>query len=85
MALLDRLQELQGSGPAKRNRVAILLDKLDAENPEDAAALREALNNRSVRHAAITAALKYEYGDKAVTDTSVREYRINMGRQVNGL
>ena len=85
MALVDALNELAGTGPAQRNRVAILLDRLDSENPGDAAALREALRNKTVRHAAITAALKSEYGHRIVTDTSVREYRINMDRQVTGL
>jgi hypothetical protein len=83
MALLDTLNMHTGKGPAITNRVKILLEKL--ADSEDHATLLAALHDSSIRNAALTKALRAEYGSNAVTDSSVREYRVKHMAQVDGL
>lgn len=86
MSLLDSLVgEVSKKTPAAKNRVAILLDKL--QGTEDYDVLVSALNDPAkFSHAALTRALEAEYGEGAVKKSSVREYRLNNSpRTVNGL
>lgn len=85
MALSDTLSELAGTGPATRNRVSILLDKLKADGSDDYSILVDALDNKSLRSATLTKALRKEYGHDIVKDSSVTEYRRVRNIQVTGL
>lgn len=80
VTLSDTLQQLEGSGPAKENRVATLLRRL--EGTEDHDVLVASLRNG--RPSILTKALRIEYGHDVVTDTSVREYQVK-NREVSGL
>lgn len=82
MALADNLALHRTKGPAKANRVELLLASL--EGTEDHGVLMDALRS-DMRNVAITKALRTEYGHDAVTDTSVREYRQRFNREVTGL
>ena len=85
MALSDSLSELAGTGPATRNRVVILLDRLKEEGSDDYSILVDALDNRGIRSATLTKALRKEYGHDIVKDSSVTEYRRSRNAQVTGL
>ena len=82
MALADNLELHNTKGPAKANRLSLLLARL--EGTEDHGVLMDAIRS-DMRHVAITKALRTEYGNDVVTDTSVREYRLRMNREVTGL
>lgn len=82
MALADNLALHHTKGPAKANRVQMLLSRL--EGTPDHGVLMDALRSE-MRNVAITKALRTEYGNDVVTDTSVREYRLRMNREVTGL
>lgn len=84
MALSDTLNELAGSGPATRNRVNLLLDKLKEEGSDDYTILLAALDG-GVRASVLTKALRKEYGHDIVKDSSVAEYRRSRNSQVTGL
>lgn len=84
MALSDTLSELSGTGPAPRNRVNILLDKLKAEGSDDYTILVDALDS-GVRASVLTKALRKEYGHDVVKDSSVAEYMRHRNVQVTGL
>jgi hypothetical protein len=85
MALADVLNELAGTGPASRNRVEILLDKLKAEKPEDYKTLTFALRSRNLSAAQLTKALRKEFGTEAVKDNSVSEWRRRNTAELTGL
>ena len=85
MALSDSLAELAGTGPATKNRVTILLDRLKEEGSDDFTILLDALGNPSLRSATLTKALRKEYGHDIVKDSSVTEYRRSRNSQVTGL
>lgn len=84
MALIDSVNELMGSGPAKENRVKLLLKRL--EGTEDQDTLVRLLRDASVTSAFITRVLRKEYGDDVVTNLSVASYRRDhLPREVSGL
>ena len=83
MALSDTLTHFAGKAPAPKNRIDILLDKL-AETP-DGQTLAFALRDPNVRQSTLTNALRKEYGEGAVTDHSVGEWRRKNIREVDGL
>lgn len=83
MALQDRLAELAGKGPATKNRVDILLDELAGS--DDGETLTAALNTPKITAASLTRALRTEYGQTVVTDTSVDAWRRKNLAEVNGL
>jgi hypothetical protein len=87
MALQDTLTELTGKGPAAKNRVELLLDKLAAESPDDFKTLSIALRTPASQlpHHVITKALRKEYGTATVTDYSVGEWRRRHVAEVTGL
>lgn len=85
MALSDTLSELAGTGPARRNRVNILLDKLKEEGSDDYSILLDVLGNRQVSASTLTKALRKEYGHEVVKDSSVTEYRRHNNVSVTGL
>ena len=85
MALSDSLAELAGTGPATRNRVTILLDRLQEEGSDDYSILRDALGNRNLSSAKITQALRKEYGHDVVKDNSVDAWRRTTNANVTGL
>lgn len=78
---LDKQKSLRA--PATKNRVLLLLDEL--HNTDDEAVLRAALHDDTISHAVLTRTLKSVYGESAVNNTSVREYRLNLQSAVNGL
>ena len=83
MALSDTLSELAGTGPATRNRVEILLDKL--AGGDDFPVLSSALRNKGLSAAALTKALRKEYGSDVVKDNSVAEWRRRNSTELTGL
>lgn len=83
MALLDTLNLHTGKGPATANRVQLLLERL--HGTEDHTVLHTALADPTIRHAALTKALRTEYGQDVVTNTSVRDWRQSHPAQVDGL
>lgn len=83
MALSDTLVQFTAKAPAAKNRVDILLDKL--VGTDDFPVLSAALRNRLVRGADLTKALRKEYGNDAVTDNSVGEWRRKNLAEVDGL
>jgi hypothetical protein len=85
MALASTLNELAGTGPARQNRVATLLDKLKEDKSDDYTILLDALGNRHVTAATLTRALRKEYGHDIVKDSSVTEYRRSHSSEINGL
>lgn len=86
MALQDTLAELSSKGPAVKNRVDILLEKLKVEAPEDYRTLTFALRDKNLRAAALTKAIRQEYGIDTVKDQSVSEWRRkSTPAEVNGL
>lgn len=85
MALLDTLNDLAGTGPATRNRVSILLDRLKEDGSDDYTILLDALGNTSLSSAKITQALRKEYGHDVVKDNTVVEYRRTRRSELTGL
>jgi len=85
MALASTLSALAGTGPATRNRVSILLDKLKSEGSDDYSILVDALDNPAVRSSVLTKALRKEYGHDVVKDSSIGDYRRSRTLNVNGL
>ena len=84
MALADTVTELIGSGPAKENRVKLLLKRLEGTDDRDT--LVQLLRDASVTSAFITRVLRKEYGDDVVNSTSVALYRRDyLPREVTGL
>ena len=84
MSLLDNLAAESGkSNAAPKNRVSILLDNL--QGTEDHPVLVKALRDKSMTNAVLTRALRAEYGDDVVKPGSVREFRVNLLRTVDGL
>lgn len=85
MALAQTLSELAGTGPAPRSRVSILLDRLHAENLTDYETLLKALANKAISGATLTKALRAEYGQGIVTDSSVGDFRRTHTAELTGL
>ena len=86
MALSDTLSEFAGTGPARRNRVSILLDRLKEEGSDDYTILLDALSNSEEYSSfKLTQGLRREYGHDIVKDSSVSEYRRARNAQVTGL
>jgi len=85
MALSDTLSELAGKAPATKNRIDILLDKLQVEAPEDFKTLTFALRDKNLAHHVVTKAIRKEYGHDTVKDDSVGEWRRKTQREVDGL
>lgn len=83
MSLLNTITELSGKAQASKNRVEILLDKLDGSDDGDT--LATVLRTPSVTSATITKALRKEYGTDSVTDSSVDAWRRKNNAEVNGL
>lgn len=82
MALSDTLLGFTKSAPAPKNRVEILLDKLEGDDLET---LQSALRNPAVNGSALTKALRKEFGTDAVTDHSVGEWRRRNPAELTGL
>jgi len=80
MSLLDSLNVV--TAPVSKNRVDLLLDKLEGE---DLATLNSALRNGDIRPFMLTTALRKEYGQEAVTDKSVADWRRRNISEVTGL
>lgn len=83
MSFAESLISVSQSAVATRNRVDILLDKLDGT--EDGDTLKAVLLNTSIRSATITQALKKEYGPGTVKDGSVAEWRRKNLAELTGL
>lgn len=83
MALSDTLSELARKSVATRNRVDILLDSLAGSDDGDT--LTQVLGNLSITSATITRALRVEYGQTVVTDSSVDAWRRKNSAEINGL
>ncbi len=83
MALSDTLNDITRTAPAAKNRVDILLDRL--EGTEDHPVLIAALTNPLITGAALTRALRREYGNIAVKDFSVDNWRRSHNADVTGL
>lgn len=83
MALSDTISQFAGRAPAQKNRVDILLDRL--EGTADGDTLKAALRDKSIRHATLASALRSEYGKDAATDHSVGEWRRRNLADVDGL
>lgn len=83
MALSDTLSELARKSVATRNRVDILLDSLAGSDDGDT--LTQVLGNPAITSATITRALRVEYGQSVVTDSSVDAWRRKNAAEVNGL
>lgn len=84
MSLLDNLVAESGKSiAAPKNRVSILLD--DLQGTEDHSVLVKALRDNTMTNAVLTRALRAEYGDDVVKPGSVREFRVNLLRTVDGL
>ena len=83
MSLSATLSEFAGTGPAHRNRVETLLEKV--AGTEDHPVLAAALRNRSISSAQLTKALRKEYGQDVVKDGSIAEWRRRNSVELNGL
>ncbi|ALY08439.1 hypothetical protein SEA_THUNDERCLAP_45 [Arthrobacter phage Thunderclap] len=79
MRFSEELAKTNGVSVAPKNRVELLLEDLAANDPENYTALLEALKETTNTNAAITRTIRKVWGQKAVTDTSVREYRHRNG------
>lgn len=82
MALSDTLVSITSKAPAVKNRVDILLNSIELD---DLRTLETALNNPLIRAVDLTRALRKEYGNDAVKDSSVSEWRKKNITDVNGL
>jgi len=80
MSLKDSLDAV--TAPVSKNRVDLLLDTLEGE---DLATLNSALRNGDIRPFMLTTALRKEYGQEAVTDKSVADWRRRNISEVTGL
>jgi len=81
MSLLDSLNVV--TAPVSKNRVDLLLDKLEGE---DLTTLQAALRNSAIRPFELTKALRMEYQDQqVVTDKSVADWRRAHISEVDGL
>lgn len=67
------------SAVAAKNRVELLLDELEQDEPEEYEALIHALQDLTVSNASITRTIKRLWGADKVKDTSVRAYRAKNG------
>lgn len=74
-----QLAQVTKASVAKGNRVDILLDRLEQEDPENYENLIAALKNITITNASITRTIRNCWGFDAVTNTSVREYRHKNG------
>ena len=83
MSLSDAIQAETKTSAADKNRVDILLDKL--EGSPDGCVLRDALTDPRITSAVLTRALQKEYGLDAVKDLSVASWRRKRSTQVDGL
>lgn len=75
----DELAAVTTKAVARKNRVELLLEQLSPEDPENYAALVDALEDTSISNAAITRTIKRVWGEDAVNQTSVRAYRVQNG------
>jgi len=75
----EELHKTNSKAVSPKNRVELLLEELDANEPENAASLREALEDFKVSNAAITRTIKRIWGEDTVKETSVRSYRAQNG------
>lgn len=83
MSLSSTLSDITSKAPAPRNRVDILLDKLEGEDLET---LQAALRNPSVSSASLTKAIRIEYHDlDVVKDSCVDRWRRKHLTDVDGL
>jgi len=80
MSLKDSLDAV--TAPVSKNRVDLLLDTLDGD---DLATLNSALRNSDIRPFMLTTALRKEYGQEAVTDKSVADWRRRNLAEITGL
>lgn len=64
---------------APKNRVELLLEQLEQDDPENLTSLMDALHNLTISNAAITRTIKRIWGEDAVKETSVRSYRAQNG------
>jgi hypothetical protein len=83
MALKQTLSELTANAMAVKNRVDILLEQL--EDSEDLEVLQHALNDKRITGAALTRALRKEYGPAVVKDFSVDNWRRKNLSEITGL
>jgi len=81
MSLKDSLDAV--TAPVSKNRVDLLLDTL--EGTDDYTTLNSALRNGDIRPFMLTTALRKEYGQEAVTDKSVADWRRRNISEVTGL
>lgn len=82
MSLENTLLSFTSSAPATKNRVEILLDTLE---DGDLSTLQAALRNTGISGSALTKALKKEFGEEAVKDNSVAEWRRRNHSELTGL
>lgn len=80
MALLDTLNAVTHT--TTKCRIERLFNTI---GEEDVQTLRQALNNRNIRHADLTKALRKEYGHDAVADKSVASWRTKNLTELTGL
>jgi len=80
MALLDTLTEITTLAP--KCRIEKLLNKIEGE---DLSTLQAALRNSDIRPFMLTTALRREYGQEAVTDKSVAEWRRRNLSELTGI
>lgn len=78
-AFAKALNEDNQKAVAPKNRVELLLDRLEQDDPEDYEALINALKDTTVSNASITRTIKRVWGEDTVKETSVRSYRTQNG------
>lgn len=83
MALADAIVAVQLSPSRNINRVELLLKKL--EGTADHKVLMDSLADPYLPGAALTRAVRAEYGHDVVKDRSIDDWRRSNLRQVNGL
>lgn len=64
---------------APKNRVDLLLDQLEQDEPDEYEALVHALEDTTNSNASITRTIKRLWGEDVVKETSVRSYRVQNG------
>ncbi|ASX99273.1 hypothetical protein SEA_MOLIVIA_49 [Arthrobacter phage Molivia] len=75
----DALNADNARAIAPKNRVELLLDELEQDDPDNYEALIQALKDITNSNASITRTIKRIWGEDTVKTTSVRDYRVQNG------